>query len=170
MTGRDRWSVLFCSLLYVASQANIALMTLPLKPDVLAFQLTFSATSFWSIVDAWGPSGVALYQAHMPFDMLHPLTYGALGVLIVNRTPLFVPFSPAICRFSCLVLPVAGAFDLVENSCHLYLLAQGHTAGAWVILLSGSCATIKWTLVGLFSIMLLLSISWQLLKTLAGRD
>ena len=81
MSRRDRWIVLFCSLLYVASQANIALMTLPLKPDVLAFQLTFSPASFWSIIDAWGPSGVALYRAHMPFDMLHPFIYGALGIL-----------------------------------------------------------------------------------------
>ena len=169
MSRRDRWIVLFCSLLYVVSQANIALMTLPLKPDVLAFQLTFSSTSFWSIIDAWGSSGVALYRAHMPFDMLHPFIYGTLGVLTVNRTPLFAPFSPKARRFFCLMLPVAGGFDLIENSCHLYLLAQEHSAGTWIIPFSGSCSAIKWALAGLFSIMLILSSVWFLLKFLTTR-
>ena len=169
MSRRDHWIVLFCSLLYVVSQANIALMTLPLKPDVLAFQLTFSSTSFWSIIDAWGPSGVALYRAHMPFDMLHPFIYGTLGVLTVNRTPLFAPFLPDTRRFICLMLPVAGGFDLIENSCHLYLLAQEHSAGTWIIPFSGSCSAIKWALAGLFTIMLALSCGWFLLKSLTTR-
>lgn len=169
MSRRDRWIVLFCSLLYIASQANIALMTLPLTPDVLAFQLTFSPAAFWSIIDAWGPSGVALYRAHMPFDMLHPFIYGMLGVLTVNRTPLFAPFSPKTRRFFRLALPVAGSLDVAENCCHLYLLALGHAAGAWIIPFSGSCSAIKWALASVFTIALSLSSVWFLLKSLSAR-
>ncbi|UCV09016.1 hypothetical protein [Dechloromonas denitrificans] len=151
----DRWVVFFAAALFVASQLNIVLMLAPLEPSVFALQLAFTAASFWSIVEAWGDAGLALYRAHFVFDNLHPFIYGAFGYLLVARSSLFAGLSPAIYRAALLMLPLAGVFDLCENAAHIYLLAQDPGSGALLIALSASCALLKWALALLFALVVL---------------
>lgn len=67
---------LLAGIAFVASQANLASILLPLQPSVFALQLAFAARKFWHVVKLWGTAGMAIYRSHFVFDNLHPFIYG----------------------------------------------------------------------------------------------
>lgn len=144
----------FAAVALVASQANLVSMVTSLHPTILALQLSFSAESFWHVIDMWGPAGVAIYRATFAYDNVHPFIFGAFGYLVVSRTTLFSNVRDSARRFFLFSLPAAGVFDLLENGAHLYLLAQPPGSGALIVPLSGTCSAIKWGLAVLFALAL----------------
>lgn len=144
--------VALASLLFIASQANLAYLLLPLQPSIFSLQLTFVPETFWSILNAWGNAGLASYRSHFAFDMVHPFIYGAFGYLLVSRTALFPVAQPGPRRFFQLALPLAGSFDLLENFSQLYLLNLPTGTPSWLIPFSASCSSIKWGLALVFAV------------------
>lgn len=138
-------------LAFVISQINLATIVAPLEPNLIAFQLTFSAEGFWQALAAWGPDGVARFRAHLPWDMLHPFLYGLFGYVLVTRSPLFESATPSRRRLLALILPIAAGFDYFENFSNLYLLSQPPGSGALLVPLTATCSAIKWSLAAVFS-------------------
>jgi hypothetical protein len=154
--------VWFAATALVASHANLVWMVISLHPNILALQLSFTAESFWHVIDSWGPSGVAIYLSTFAYDTVHPFIYGAFGYLVVSRTALFSNAGDSARSFFLFSLPVAGFFDLLENGAHLHLLAQPPGSGALIVPLSGTCSAIKWGLAVLFALALAIQIFRQL--------
>ena len=50
-----------------------------------------------------------------------------------------------------MALPIAGAFDLAENSAHLYLIAQQSGFNSPLVALSAVCSLVKWGLAIMFA-------------------
>jgi hypothetical protein len=152
---RSKSLVALLGLAFVISQANLAWLVAPLRPNILALQLAFTATEFWSIIKAWGTPGVALFRSHFAYDLVHPFVYGAFGYFLVANTALFSGLSArARCALQ-YALPVAAAFDLTENAIHFYLLSQGVGAGEYLVPFSATCSSIKWGLAAVFSLALI---------------
>lgn len=147
-------SVLVATLAFVASQVHLAVMLLPLRPNVVALQLAFTAEAFWRILDGWGDAGVALFRVHFAWDGVHPFLYGAFGALVVARTPLFDGVSTRGRRAVLWMLPVAAGCDLVENALHLHLIDQPHGTGAMLVAVSSTFSLIKWGLAAGFAVAL----------------
>lgn len=140
-------------LLLAASQIHLATIVAPLEPNLVAFQLTFTAEGFWQALTAWGPGGIARFRAHLlPWDMFHPIVYGLFGYLLAGRSPLFAEATNDRRRLLALMLPVAAGFDYVENFSHLYLLGQPPGSGALLVPLTATCSAIKWALAAWFTV------------------
>lgn len=148
---RDRLTVSLSTLLFVASQANLLIMLAPLHPSIFSLQLAFTPDAFWHVVDLWGASGLAVYRAHFRFDNLHPFIYGVFGFLLVSKTALFSHMRPWSYHVIRLLLPIAGLFDLIENTAHIYLLAHARGFQSAIVPLSGTCSLLKWVLASLFA-------------------
>lgn len=162
MTPRARFLVLLFGLLFLASQTNLILHLSPLRPSIFMLQLSFTADSFWHVIEQWGTPGVAIYRAHFVFDNIHPFIYGAFGYLIVASTPLFTSMHPVAYRLSLLVLPIAGLCDLLENVAHNHLLSLPHGADSPIIPLSALCSLIKWGLATAFALAFIVRLAhWQ---------
>jgi hypothetical protein len=149
---RDGLWVSLTTLAFALSQGHLAWMLAPLKPNLLALQLAFSAEAFWGVIAAWGEGGVAVYRAHFPFDFIHPFVYGAFGQVLATRTALLGPGRAR--QLMAWALPVAGAFDLVENTLHLHLLAQPTGSGAGLVPVSASCSALKWGLALVYTLVM----------------
>lgn len=143
--------LLATTLLYIASQAHIIVVLGPQAEDILRFQTTFSPSSFWQIVDAWGAEGKARYLAHFPYDALHALIYGVLGLVITICTPLFGSAWHWPRRLAVAALPVAALCDLVENYGHETLLRDAPGVDPGLIPLAAAFASAKWLIVALFA-------------------
>ena len=133
-------------ILYIVSQISIMIITKDLRQDFLMLQLTSSSDVFLKIVTSWKDAGfLNAYYNHFYFDFAHPVIYSiflssllARGFIKRNITDRldFVLFLPYL----------AGMLDLVENSIHLYLLAD-LTRITPSIVLAGSVFTwTKWVL------------------------
>ncbi len=162
---RDRLIVFISALLFIASQANLAVIVGSLHPNILALQLAFTPEAFWRVIELWGASGVALYRAHFQFDNVHPFIYGAFGFLLVSRTSFFSGVRPLFHRAILLLLPIAGLFDLVENAAHIYLLGQPHGLNSVIIPVSATCSLIKWVLASLFAVVATIQVARKLWTT-----
>lgn len=147
-------SVPAVTLAFAVSQAHLASMLLPLEPSVVLLQLAFTADRFWSILDAWGAAGVAVFRAHFAWDAAHPFLYGAMGWLMATRTPLFDAMSSSWRPTLRWMLPVAAGCDLVENAIHWHLLGQPPGSGAALVAVSSTFSLIKWGLAAGFAVAL----------------
>ncbi|HQC81475.1 MAG TPA: hypothetical protein PLS67_13320 [Accumulibacter sp.] len=133
-----------------------------LHPSIFMLQLSFTAESFWHIIEQWGTPGVAIYRAHFVFDNIHPFIYGVFGYLMVAKTPLFAGMPPVVHRTALLTLPIAGLCDLLENAAHNYLLALPHGTDSPIIPLSAVCSSIKWGLATAFALAFIVRLAqWQ---------
>jgi hypothetical protein len=159
---RDRLIVFLSAALFVASQVNLAVIVAPLHPSILSLQLAFTPEAFWHVIELWGASGLALYQAHFQFDNVHPFIYGTFGFLLVSRTSLFSSARPLVYRAILLLLPVAGLFDLVENTAHIYLLDKPRGFNSVIIPFSATCSLIKWVLASLFASVVTIQVARKL--------
>lgn len=146
------------------SQANLGYVLGPLSPNIVAVQLTFDVQAFWQAMDAWGPEGMARLRATLlPWDMLHPFIYGAFGYLLVTHTHLFEIREPWR-RGLAWELPVAGACDLLENFCELYLLSLPFGTASIAIPVSATFSLGKWGLAAGFSLLVLAALARRLFK------
>ncbi len=159
---RDRLIVVIVTVLFAASQANLALILAPLHPNIFLLQLSFTPEAYWHVTGLWGVSGLAVYRAHFQFDNVHPFIYGAFGFLLVSRTPLFSSASPRVYRAILLSLPVAGLSDLAENAAHIYLLGQAQGFRSVIIPVSATCSLFKWVLASLFAVLVAIRFAREL--------
>ncbi|MDI6741202.1 MAG: hypothetical protein QMD11_00545 [Smithella sp.] len=114
--------------------------------NVLALQTTFSRDMFLSIAASWMASGeIEMYYKHFYFDYLHPLWYSILLSLLIARGFTLNHVNP---KFNFMVLTpfMAGLCDLVENSMHVYMLADLDRATHSLVWFSGLAANTKWFL------------------------
>jgi hypothetical protein len=162
-SSRSFWPSTLILVLFLVSQGNLALIIGPLSPSFFAMQFAFTPERYVEILQAWGPDGIARYRSHFAYDLLHPLLFGAFGWVSVRTSPLFEGMSTFQERFFRWHLPLAAAFDYIENSCQLRLLSVPSGTENWLIPVSATCATIKWTLAALFLTGLLRQlIAWTL--------
>ncbi len=150
-----RWRLaLLATLVFVVSQANLVRLIGPLEPNIVVLQTRFTAEAFWSVLQAWGPEGLARYRAHLPYDWLHPFLYGVMGWLWVRRTPLFTRWPARRSRALSWSLPLAAVCDLLENALHVALLARPPGGSALFVALAGTASSLKWFLAVAFVVAL----------------
>lgn len=136
------WSVLA----YVVLQAGVGLLLRPIPPlEVLRLQLDLDPAGFAERLASFDAHGwLPSYRRHYLLDMVLPLSYGLLGVLALRAV--------GARRRVVLALPVvAAACDLVENACHLRMLAAGVTPS--LVVVGGCCAWAKWLLMALSAVL-----------------
>ena len=132
---------------FLASQLTIIHLLGPIALDMLTIQLSPLDTSvFRRTVARWGSEGTARFANHFWLDaLLHPLLYGAF--LRERVTVRLAPPSAASSLAQPLRLLAAfgAAFDVLENSVHMYLLRGGlEAAPDHLIRAAASAATAKW--------------------------
>ncbi len=131
--------------------AGMGWYLLPLKPNMVALQFfVFTPAEFHAILDAWGPQGVVRFRNHLPVDGFFLLCYCALGYLLVLHTGLFSQWSGGQRKAVALMLPIAAAFDAVENLLQWHLSALVAPAEPLWYAVSGSASMLKWALIVLF--------------------
>lgn len=125
-----------------------------LDPTVVALQLAFTPAAFGAVVHAWTPDQLALYRAHLPWDMLLLLSYGSFGWRLVAQAPMFGQLSASARALARLSLPMAACFDAAENGWHGWLTAAPRLDTGWPYALAASCASLKWLGLLVFALML----------------
>ena len=158
---RDRLMVSISALLFIASQADIAAILVPLHPSIFSLQFAFTSDSFWHVIDLWGAPGVAAYRHHFRLDWIHPFIYGAFGVLLTTKTSLFAGVRTRAYRMALLSLPAAGVFDLLENAGRLYLLSEPHGSRSILVPIAATCSSLKWTFALLFTLMVATQVAYK---------
>ena len=124
--------------------AALAWMLAPLEPSVLALQFAYTAPAFGQVIHAWSPAQLALFRAHLPWDMLLLLLYGAFGHRLVSRSAAWQRRDPGLRTMARWALPTAAFFDASENAWHAWLTAAPRLDAAWAYPLAAGCATLKW--------------------------
>ena len=131
-------------ILYIISQISIMVITSGLGSDFLGLQITISSDTFLGIAKTWQSKGLTgMYYRHFFFDYVHPLLYGifisSFMAKAFNKRNISASLNPL------LLLPfIASALDLIENSIHLYLLADLSRVTYGIVLFSGICTNLKW--------------------------
>ncbi len=141
------WFFGFCSLVLLT---GLAVYLMPLRPNIVALQFTFSPEAFQAVLNDWQPEGVARFRAHLPIDGVLLLCYGAYGYLQTTRTHLFASFSDSARGFIASMLPLAAFFDAVENLMHFLLTNPGAPPNPPMAFYAGCSSTLKWTFLSLF--------------------
>lgn len=131
---------------------GLGVYLLPLQPNLVALQFTFTPAAFHAVLDAWGPQGVALFRSHLPVDGVLLLCYGMFGYQLATRSTVFHGFSAAAQRRLALVMPLAAFFDSVENLLHGYLTGPSTQAAAAVYGAAGVAVSLKFLLLLLFAV------------------
>jgi hypothetical protein len=134
---------------------GLGLYLAPLKPNLVALQLTFTPEAFGRVLVAWQPQGVALFRSHLPVDGVLLLCYGWFGYLLAVTSPLFTRYAAESRRRLAAVLPLAALADSGENLLHWVLTADGVAAEPWLYALAGTCASLKWLGLALFLVAVL---------------
>lgn len=129
----------------------LALYLRPLQPGVLALQFAATPRAFAEVVHAWGPDGLARYRAQLPFDFLLLGAYAAFGVCVARRTALFAALPAPLRTLAGAALPLAAAFDAVENLLHAWLTEAPRFGIGWVYALSAAMSGAKWLALVLFA-------------------
>lgn len=130
----------------------IGVYLLPLEPNLVALQFTFSEASFAAVTGKWNASGVALLRSHFAADFALLALYASFGFLLGRRWP---KAGLAGGRWQWLLqwsLPVAALADAVENVLHLHLTSGAAVAWQWWYPLAGMAASTKWLGILVFAI------------------
>lgn len=149
-----RWALWGFGFLSLCMMVGFAVFLAPLKPSLVVLQLSFSSAAFTHILQDWGPSGVELFRQHLRVDYFFMLCYGALGYLLATQTELLASRSAQARRVVALLLPVAAAFDVVENLLHGKLLDLEASHPESMYRLAGAMASSKWALIALFVVLM----------------
>lgn len=149
-----RWALWVSGLLCLAMLLGFAVFLAPLKPGVVVLQLSFGSAAFTHVLQDWGPSGVELFRLHLRVDYVFMLCYGALGYLLATETELLASRSAQARRVVALLLPVAAAFDVVENLLHGKLIDLEASHPESMYRLAGAMASAKWALIALFVVLM----------------
>lgn len=153
--SRRRHALWLSGALVVILAAIVAWIVAPLSPGVLVLQFAWTPRTFGEIVHLWPPEDLARYRAHLWVDGALLLAYGVLGYLLGTQTRLFAPLSLRLRRLAPFVLPLAAAFDAVENVLQAWLTAMPRFDVAPVYLASAACSALKWGLLFVFGALLL---------------
>lgn len=144
-------SITILSLVCVVLLGGMAWYLLPLQPNMVALQaFVFTPAEFHAILNAWGPQGVVRFSNHLPVDGFFLLCYGALGYLLALHTGLFSQWSGPARKAVALMLPLAAAFDAVENLLQWHLIALQAPAEPIWYAVSGTASALKWLLIVVF--------------------
>ena len=139
-------AVYLSGLLVVVLAAITFWMVSDLQPGVIVLQFAWTPRGFGEIVHVWPPEDLERYRLHLPLDSLLLLVYGSFGWLLATRTALFASLPRLACAAAPFVLPLAAAFDAVENALHAWLTEMPRFGLHGLYLLSTSCSALKWAL------------------------
>lgn len=125
---------------------GLTLFLAPLQPDVLALQMAFSPRAFGAVVHAWGHSGLARFQQHLPWDFALLMAYGCFGYLLARRSALFRSL-PGRGRWARWLMPAAALGDALENGLQAWLTAAPRFDVPSLYALAAGAALAKWVLI-----------------------
>ncbi|EDY85792.1 conserved hypothetical protein [gamma proteobacterium HTCC5015] len=156
-------------LAFVYSQFSIAIILEAANATelLLTLQTTFEVESFTQRLAQADAGQLAAIGEHFEWDAYHPIWYGAfslcLGALLLNLNGIDSQWNGLLW-----LAPAMAAADVVENALHVFMLTGDIEVSAVAVFTAGLSATIKWMIVGLYSLtMLALIIRWL---SLAQRD
>jgi hypothetical protein len=138
----------------------------PLEPSVLALQFQFTPKSYGYVIHAWSEADLRRYRGHFAADYVLLAAYGALGWLVAMRSASFRALPAALRRSARWWLPLAAAFDAIENALHLWLTAVPRFGVPWAYAVAASCSVAKWALLFAFALLAL----WALARAGATAD
>ena len=148
-------AVYLSGLLVVVLAAVTFWMVAGLQPGVTVLQFAWTPRGFGEIVHVWPPEDLARYRLHLPVDSLLLLAYGSFGWLLATRTALFAALPGHARGAARFVLPLAAAFDAVENALHAWLTEMPRFGLHGLYLLSTTCSALKWALLFGFAALVL---------------
>lgn len=120
-----------------------------LRPGLLGAQFTFTERHFRSVVDQWGPEGLARFRSHFVLDYCFLACYGLFGLALGFALQSAVPW----------ILPAAAVFDAIENLLHQrFATAAPNSLPKIAFLAAGVSSSMKWALIAAFLLWGLISI------------
>ena len=120
-----------------------------LSPGLLRAQFTFTERQFRSVIDQWGPEGLAQFRSHFVLDYWFLACYWLFGVALGFAQQSAVPW----------LLPAAAVFDAIENLLHQrFATAAPNSLPKIAFLAAGVSSSMKWALSAAFLIWALISI------------
>lgn len=134
----------------------------PLRPGVVALQLSFTPAAFGAVIHAWPAEHLARYRAHFGADFVLLVCYGAFGWLLATRTRALAGLGVRGRRAGAWALPLAAAFDALENALHLWLTELPRFGYPAIYATAATAAAAKWAM--------LLGFALLVLAALARRD
>ena len=132
--------------LTVISQANIGRIVFASKQALIDMQTALSWAGFLDVLAAWTPADFAAYWGHYGPDLVHPFVYGMAGATVMGWILQRRRHTDRLNGLMLLV-PVAGALDLVENTCHAVTISSYPAVPYWTFAVGNPAAVLKWTLV-----------------------
>jgi len=139
------------ALLSIALFAGISLYLLPLEPNLLALQFSFTPDAFQAVIAQWQGDGLQRFKWHFWADFALLLCYGLWGYQWVHTAAWLKHGSyPNALAW---LLPLAAIADALENLLQLYLLGQS-AALTLLYPLAAMAALLKWLLLMLFALCL----------------
>ena len=148
-------AVYLSGLLVVVLAAITFWMVAGLQPGVTVLQFAWTPRGFGEVVHVWPPEDLARYRLHLPVDSLLLLAYGIFGWLRATRPALFAALPGHARGAARFVLPLAAAFDAVENALHAWLTEMPRFGLHGLYLLSTTCSALKWALLFGFAVLVL---------------
>ena len=140
-------AVWFSAIVSALLLAGTSLYLAPLSPTILELQLAGTPRAFGAIVHTWPVEHLARFRNHLPVDCVLILAYGSFGYLLATRTSLFVAFRSPLRQATTWILPLAAAFDAIENALHWWLTEAPRFGVPLAYAVSALAAGIKWLLV-----------------------
>jgi hypothetical protein len=140
--------------------AGISLYLLPLEPNLLALQFSFTPNGFQAVIAQWQGDGLQRFQWHFWADFALLLCYGLWGYRLISSGAIARQLPPPWRSRAIWLLPLAAVSDAQENLLQLYLLQQP-AAPAALYALAGMAALLKWLLLGSFALLLVWAWSRQ---------
>jgi len=130
----------------------------PLQPNILALQFAFTPRAFGEVVHQWTGEPLHRFRMHLVADYALLVSYGLFGYLLSTRTQVFQAFEGRRRRWAAWTLPLAAAFDAVENTFHLWLTEVLRFGIAWPYLAAALAASAKWVLLFGFGLAVVLAL------------
>ena len=137
----------------------IAWYLAPLQPKILALQFAFTPRAFGEVVHQWTGEPLHRFRMHLPADYALLVSYGLFGYLLTMRTQVFGALQPQHRRWLAWALPLAAAFDAVENALHLWLTEVPRFGVTWPYSLAAMAASVKWFLLFAFTLAVVFSLA-----------
>ncbi|MGZ3725487.1 MAG: hypothetical protein ACXWQQ_06790 [Pseudobdellovibrio sp.] len=125
--------------------------------EALQIQFTFTHGSYIQLINGWSPHDVSTYLSHYYLDYIYPFIYALFFVSITSD----LKFSPVVQWLG----PIAGAFDLIENTFHIFLIKQVWPNETFFVSLAAGAANIKWFLILVLIILIIANLGQGLKKS-----
>lgn len=123
-------------------------------------QFSFTAESFSKIVNNWNNLDRSIFLTHYLFDFIYPFIYGRFFYLAIKYM-LHLKYSDEAFRLvltRALFLPaIATVCDLTENTFHLLMVGQHIPISDDATFLAAFCASVKWGVLFICSLVLILT-------------